>query len=216
MNYTCVDPPWETADFFFIYIYFFWPPGKRGCFGRPWDVIGLASDGGQRGQKAKRKGEAARRKGMKRRGKKKISGGEREKRREDEELVDFSQGDLAGGDHLQVQLSWFFFLCIFALHTRYISYLVIPILLVGLYYFDVYWFMRRGDIEHDSCLWITGWDEEKKTGTVSVDLQRAHPWPLKEWASPLLWALQANPMALNPNLSTSPHTDNRGNHIHHG
>ena len=32
------------------------------------------------------------------------------------------------------------------------SYLVIPTLLVGLYYFDVYWFMRRGDIEHDSCL----------------------------------------------------------------
>ena len=32
------------------------------------------------------------------------------------------------------------------------SYLVVPTLLVGLYYFDVYWFMRRGDIEHDSCL----------------------------------------------------------------
>ena len=39
------------------------------------------------------------------------------------------------------------FLCIFALHTRYISFLVIPTLLVGLYYFDVYWFMRRDDIE---------------------------------------------------------------------
>ena len=32
------------------------------------------------------------------------------------------------------------------------SYLVIPTLLVGLYYFDVYWIMRRVDIEHDSCL----------------------------------------------------------------
>ena len=139
---------------------------------------------------------------------------EKERGKKKKGACGFFSADLAGGDHLQVRLSWFF-LCIFALHTRYISYLVIPILLVRLYYFDVYWFTRRGDIEHDSCLWITGWDEEEKTGTVSVDLQCAHPWPLKEWASPSLWALHANPMALNPNLSTSPHTDNRANHIHH-
>ena len=115
-------------------------------------MIGLASDGGQRGQKAKRKGEAARRKGMKRRGKKKISGGEREKRREEEGACGFFSGGPSWRGSPSGTIIMVFFLCIFALHTRYISYLVIPILLVGLYYFDVYWFMRRGDIEHDSCL----------------------------------------------------------------
>ena len=49
--YTCVDPLGKTADGLYIYIYIYIyifsdHSGEGGCFGRPWDVIGLAGDGG--------------------------------------------------------------------------------------------------------------------------------------------------------------------------
>ena len=37
---------------FFFYYYYLLTTRETGCLGRPWDVIGLAGDGGQMGQKA--------------------------------------------------------------------------------------------------------------------------------------------------------------------